>query len=404
MASYSEGSERGALPFRRQLSERSFRLARPGARSVAKRLTIGCIYCRHKPPRATFYNSEHILNHAFGGFLGRTTLTNSEVCDRCNEYFGKTLDLMFARNTLEGFARYPLGIKTDRFDPPTADGKLHFLVAEGDYAGARLYHRMHEGRLVASPAPQVGIAAAMTGPYDWFELDQVPLAEVTRAKLPKGGVGVIRIEGFEDIAPVMERMRQLGYDFPGGPSPSTPLLNDHVRMRVSCLVGTDFGRALAKIGMNYVAAHFGAEMVLDRAFNAARKFIRRGKTCHAPQWWATKEPLITTPHERGHVVGAVHIGPQMIVEIGFAGVPARWNVILSSSVREGIGIAFPNGQRIPVAGAGAHFYDLDQHKVCDLETTAWHFPGKNIAYLNAENVDTFLRNLGLPPLERERKR
>jgi hypothetical protein len=65
-----------------------------------------CIYCREKRS----FSREHVLQASFGRFRNALVLHNT-VCSDCNQAFGETIDLIFARESAEGLDRYRLGIK-----------------------------------------------------------------------------------------------------------------------------------------------------------------------------------------------------------------------------------------------------------------------------------------------------
>lgn len=68
-----------------------------------------CIYCRRDLPVSAF-NREHILLQALGRFNGEPTTIHS-VCRECNQYFGDSIDLLFARGSVEALLRIELGLK-----------------------------------------------------------------------------------------------------------------------------------------------------------------------------------------------------------------------------------------------------------------------------------------------------
>ena len=55
-----------------------------------------CIYCMKERDRSAFKGREHVLHRAFGRFKNSPTLDC--VCDKCNGYFGETMDLNYARD------------------------------------------------------------------------------------------------------------------------------------------------------------------------------------------------------------------------------------------------------------------------------------------------------------------
>jgi hypothetical protein len=74
-----------------------------------------CIYC--KKEKDEFKGVEHVIPQSFGLF-GTQTPTLKCVCDECNAFFAKELDLRLARETLEGITRYKQGIFSRETRPP----------------------------------------------------------------------------------------------------------------------------------------------------------------------------------------------------------------------------------------------------------------------------------------------
>jgi hypothetical protein len=69
-----------------------------------------CIYCQHADPPCGF-NTEHVIPEALGAFHDNLTLSGSEVCRECNQYFGDTLDRMLTRDSYEALLRVEHGLK-----------------------------------------------------------------------------------------------------------------------------------------------------------------------------------------------------------------------------------------------------------------------------------------------------
>jgi hypothetical protein len=61
-----------------------------------------CIYCSQTDPNR-FRGVEHVIPQGFGRF-GSATSTLDCVCDDCNAYFGRELDQLLTRETLEGIS------------------------------------------------------------------------------------------------------------------------------------------------------------------------------------------------------------------------------------------------------------------------------------------------------------
>jgi hypothetical protein len=76
---------------------------RPAAR------TRTCIYCNETKPSGAF-NREHVMHKAFGTFTNNLVLDC--VCRQCNSTFGDGIDLKFGRDSVEGFFRFLMGMKS----------------------------------------------------------------------------------------------------------------------------------------------------------------------------------------------------------------------------------------------------------------------------------------------------
>src|SRR5580700_6448578 len=73
-----------------------------------------CIYCKSTAPRT---KREHVMPQALGTFAQNWTLDC--VCDDCNHFFSRELELALGRDSAEAFLRIDCGVK-----PPTSAEKL----------------------------------------------------------------------------------------------------------------------------------------------------------------------------------------------------------------------------------------------------------------------------------------
>src|SRR3989338_249143 len=89
-----------------------------------------CIYCGNRN-HLEFKGKEHVIPQSFGTF-GAETPTLDCVCDACNDFFGKQLDLVLARDTLEGLTRYKNGILSEAKRPQKG---LNFSLIESEETG-----------------------------------------------------------------------------------------------------------------------------------------------------------------------------------------------------------------------------------------------------------------------------
>src|SRR5262245_4424696 len=66
-------------------------------------ITATCLYCKETKPQDLF-NREHVLPQSFGTFDNNMVLRNL-VCEDCNTYFSRTLELRLGRESFEGVDR-----------------------------------------------------------------------------------------------------------------------------------------------------------------------------------------------------------------------------------------------------------------------------------------------------------
>ncbi len=111
-----------------------------------------CIYCT-TDDATHFGGVEHVIPQSFGTF-GSNTPTLSCVCDRCNGYFGRSLDQNLARETLEGISRYIRshhGPRRTRLDRNCAADRCYWVIPGARRLGERRAaqqqrdHRVHIG-------------------------------------------------------------------------------------------------------------------------------------------------------------------------------------------------------------------------------------------------------------------
>ena len=72
-----------------------------------------CIYCLEGKPSDCYKKAEHVLPQSFGKLKNNLTLNinndlklNEVVCDDCNDFFGKNIEILLCRDTYEGMASF----------------------------------------------------------------------------------------------------------------------------------------------------------------------------------------------------------------------------------------------------------------------------------------------------------
>lgn len=239
-----------------------------------------CIYCLTEDA-TRFEGVEHVIPQSFGTF-GDQTPTIKCVCDDCNSYFGRKLDNLLARDTIEGIARYSRGQLSSEKRPQT---RLLITLDEGpdtgNFVGARVAVDGTTGTLMEF-LPQFVIFNFQTRQWESYFVGDLP-----KFKLAKEVYGEPGNDGAKGswkckiLTPsqhgqdaIVEALRMIGIDYEAGesfylPEPaagSQPGLPVVIQDQVDKL----HKRALAKIFMNLVAYHLGC----DEAFSARWDFLR----------------------------------------------------------------------------------------------------------------------------------
>ena len=144
-----------------------------------------CIYCLENKPSNCYKKTEHVLSQSFGRFKNNLTLNikndpkfSEVVCDDCNDYFGKNIEIFLSRDTFEGMSRFEHGVKKlHEFKSPGKESRLKIKVDEGPFKGAFAYREYSEmtGEIIIKPVPQVGFKKGTDdNSYEYFPLEEIP--------------------------------------------------------------------------------------------------------------------------------------------------------------------------------------------------------------------------------------
>ena len=289
--------------------------------------------------------AEHVIPESFGGFRDNLTL-HEVVCDGCNQFFGKDIELYLARDTPDGLNRFLMGGKDHKeFKSLGKGSSLVRRVKSGFLKGAYVTHRAGDGPRELVPLPQIGFGTSKAGPFKWFTVDHLPTREELEAFRGEGLVHVQFCE-IDDPAPVLAELGARGVQVSGeiervaGP-------RSEEEFQIHAQLGMKFGRAITKITLNYVAHQYGAATALMAQFNKARRFVRYGAGVDEQRMW---EVVTTGGVDTGPVGHRISIewdrrGSSVAGEITFHRW-ARYRVALGS----GFLVLPPRGS--------CHFFDL----------------------------------------------
>ena len=129
-----------------------------------------CIYCLESKPESAF-NREHVIPEAFGVFANNLVLDC--VCEDCNTYFGKHLDLVVARDSIESLDRVRVGLKKpSEYKTLGRRGRTHSRFESGPLKGAFAHHVPDPSGdgLAVAPSPQIGIKRSEDAEFVWYRL------------------------------------------------------------------------------------------------------------------------------------------------------------------------------------------------------------------------------------------
>lgn len=249
-----------------------------------------CIYCL-KDSDVTFRGVEHVIPEAFGTF-GSTTPTLDCVCDGCNAYFGRELDQLLARETIEGVSRYTRGQLSSE---TRIQRKVAISLADGpevgQFAGLRVSVDGTTGTLMR-PRPQFHAFNFQTMENEVYFIEQIAgltLPEAIYGAPGRDGVkSTWQVKAFgaskEEYDELVAALQASGIDLRPGepfrlpdgsaePRGNQPTLPVYVEGEVD----TPHKRALAKILMNFVAWTLGRDEALRVRWDFLRNYVRRAE-------------------------------------------------------------------------------------------------------------------------------
>ena len=236
-----------------------------------------CIYCGSTAPRT---NREHVMSQALGTFEQNWTIDC--VCDECNHFFSRELELALGRDSAEAFLRVDFGVKP----PATAEKFLNTrmrgtLNAPGHFDGARVVMKPTEAEdgILPVPPPQVGFRRAGE---DWRYILERDLTEESILKMAGGTLEEVEVKVIgpgDDLPRLTQRLATLGFKF----VETYRFLDQPIAASASISVEHEFildttlRRAAAKIAFNYAAKVLGPEVMRRPDFDAVRRFVRFGE-------------------------------------------------------------------------------------------------------------------------------
>lgn len=264
-----------------------------------------CIYCRRTS--STRYPAEHVIPSSFGRF--RHGLTLHCVCGECNQFFGKHLELHFARETGESIVRFDYGLRDKRAGHPGSRLTVR-VKAPGPIFGAKvlLAPNAQANGMEIIYLPQVGFAEENSDDWIWYQSEELT-PEIIRALRPGSRVQYFYTSPAE-LEQLRARLRDLG--FPATKHIRKLIIPPQPKMdaRVTYLFDITIRRCLAKIAFNYLAYVLKEDtrLLLREDFDAIRVFVRDGIFAENEIVSVIGGPRLTEESRKGSLVDGHMIG------------------------------------------------------------------------------------------------
>jgi len=248
-------------------------------------ISMLCIYC-DEHDRAKFSGCEHVIPQAFGRFGSQTPVLKC-VCDTCNSYFGKELDQVHARDTLEGVLRYKHGISSRE---NRTQRRLRFTLTDesecGELRGAAVGGVDPTNDQLRPVIAQLIILNKLTGRHDIFTRDQLGTL-----KLPLEVYGAPGERQLHVFAPTkeahdafVEELNRAGLDIRMGAATTFDIKpsvdadgRETLGVHIECVFDDLHRRCLAKIFINFAAYYLSEGEVRKPEWDGVRRFVRHGE-------------------------------------------------------------------------------------------------------------------------------
>jgi HNH endonuclease len=268
-----------------------------------------CIYClRDDSP----FTAEHVIPEAFGLYGPETMVLNDAVCDRCNQEFGRTLDLVLARDSYEGLLRADIlprvNQRRDRFRPRRTVMRFPDTPQFGEFRGLRVEvdWSIRRPRLLGEI-----VVRDNAGNRHTYTMDEIRGADPALFRdRPPNSVQIFAPT--LEVATALQREAEAhGARFREPTDMDVPEnLRDSVMLEITGTIDMGVWRAVGKIAFNYLARVQGAAFVRGPSFDEIRRFVR-GELPTAPIR-VSQDPILTgeTRRWRRHAMHLILVCPE----------------------------------------------------------------------------------------------
>jgi hypothetical protein len=317
-----------------------------------------CIYCR--TPLTNSEPPEHVIPQGFGKF--KRNLTLFCVCEKCNRFFGNTLEWPMRNKSAEGVLRFSYGLGQGQIGNIGTTG-IEFKIAESaDWLGARVVLKVRaNGTSYIDLLPQIGARRNPSEEWTWYLERDINAAFV--AKYPKGSEFRI-VAGSNDHSRLLNRLIRFCPTFQHGGTLTPPFGTDG-RFGIKFMNEFDavVRRCLAKIAFNYLSLVTSESLVLQSEFDPVRAFIRlgieppKGIVYISPRPILAEERLTGEQVTDGHLITMEALPDQGRIEVRLSLFNSlKYRILLSESYH---GIWFAKG----------HHFDIQSRECTELAST-----------------------------------
>jgi hypothetical protein len=235
--------------------------------------------------RDDFKNKEHVIPELLGKFRNNLTLNtrgNEAVCNECNSDFGNSIELILARDSMEGYLRCILGVKKPEESKFFRNRRVRIKLTEGELKGAYVdvKYDKHSNSVGVELVNQVGLRRKNIDKLEFFRLENLNTKQEMQSKgyVTQGKDSIMIVcRHVDELGKIRELLGKKGFKITSENKPIFPILkNATVEAKATSIVDKIVLRAIAKIAFNYLAYTQGAPFALNENFNGIRKFIRYG--------------------------------------------------------------------------------------------------------------------------------
>jgi hypothetical protein len=248
-----------------------------------------CVYCystRHEK-----FAREHVIPQSFGSF--QHSLTLGCVCGDCNRYFGKQLELGFARESAESIVRYRHGLRD--MESASRTNKVRAKInVPGPMLGAKVLLRPNALRngIDIVYLPQVAFKINDADDWKWYTEEDLT-SEVLRP-LQAGSTMKLLVSSRAEEEKIRSRLRELGLGHTKEISRDEVPPRPDIKTRVTCDFDSNMSRCVAKIAFNYFAyvLQENTRLLLRREFDTVRNYVRNELNPEQPIVYFSERPKL----------------------------------------------------------------------------------------------------------------